>query len=49
MSYALKCLSIVSINFQDGVNGLNVSANEMKFSDQKGSKSLVFGVASAYS
>ena len=26
--YALKCLFIVSIDFRDGVNDLNVSANE---------------------
>ena len=32
MSYALKCLSIVSIDFQDDVNNLNVNANEIIFS-----------------
>ena len=26
--YALKCLFIVSIDFRDGVNDLNVSANK---------------------
>ena len=28
MVYALNCLCIVSIEFQDGVSDLNVSANE---------------------
>ena len=31
MVYALYCLCIVSIEFQDGVNDLNVSANESMF------------------
>ena len=30
--YALECLFIVSIDFHDGVNDLNVSANESIFS-----------------
>ena len=30
--YALSCLFIVSIDFHDGVNNLNVSANESIFS-----------------
>ena len=29
--YALECLFIVSIDFHDGVNDLNVSANESIF------------------
>ena len=31
MVYALYCMSILSSEFQDGVNGLNVSANESIF------------------
>ena len=30
--YALECLFIVSIDFHDGVNDLNASANESIFS-----------------
>ena len=32
IGYALECLFIVSIDFHDGVNDLNVSANESIFS-----------------